>query len=65
MFKYQRTKILMKLQSAVVWRLPKWIVYWCTIRSGAHATTGKHSNQVVSDLTLLDTLKRWESKNKD
>ena len=39
--------------------LPQWVVYWCGIRLGAHATTGKHSSQIVSGLTMMDALRRW------
>jgi hypothetical protein len=42
------------------WHLPKWVVYWCAIRLGAHATTGKYSNTNVPELTFTDALKRWE-----
>jgi len=43
-----------------VWKLPKKLVRWCTIRVGANATTGKYSNQNVPRLTFMDALKRWE-----
>ena len=55
-------KLKEKLQFAIVWHLSNWVVYFCTIRSGAYATTGKYSGQIVPDLTLIDTLKRWENK---
>lgn len=44
---------------AFVWRLPGWLVYWCSIRLMAHATTGKYGNTVVPELTAMDALKRW------
>ncbi len=65
MFKYRLIRTTEKLKLAIVWRLPNWVVYWCTIRSGAYATTGEHSSQVVPDLTLINTLKRWEDKSKE
>jgi len=40
--------------------LPRSIVYFCTIRLGVDATTGKYSNQVVPELTFMDALKRWD-----
>ena len=40
--------------------LPKWLVYYATIRLISHATTGKHENQIVPELTAIDALKRWE-----
>lgn len=43
----------------VVWKLPRYLAYWCAIRVISEATTGEHSNQVVPDLTAMDALKRW------
>lgn len=48
-----------KAQMAVAWRVPRWLAYWCTIRVGAHATTGAYSSQIVPELTFFDALKRW------
>jgi len=48
-------KIMLKL----AWLLPRKLVYWCTIRVGANATQGEHSNQIVPDLKFMDALKRW------
>lgn len=53
---------LERLRLALVWMLPRWLVYWCAVRLMAHATTGQHSNQVVPDLTAMDALQRWELK---
>ncbi len=53
----RRTRLIM----AIVWRLPRWLVYWCAVRVGAHATTGVHDSQVAPDLKFLDALKRWNS----
>ena len=50
-----------KFAIKVAWILPKRIVYWCVIRLIANATQGTFSGQVVSDLTLLDALKRWQN----
>ena len=43
----------------IVWRLPRTLVKWCAVRVIAHATQGPYSNQVVTDLTAIDALKRW------
>ena len=48
-----------KLQMAIAWSLPEWLVYWCAIRLVSFATVGKWSGQVVPDLTAVDALKRW------
>jgi hypothetical protein len=57
---YRLYKLKEKFQLWVAWHVPRWLVYWCTIRLLAHATSGQHSNQVVPDLLAMDALKRWE-----
>jgi len=49
-----------KLCFKIAWLVPKWLVYFCAIRIGAHATTGKYEKQIVPELTFMDALKRWE-----
>ena len=44
----------------LAWRMPRPLAYFCTVRLGAHATTGKYGETVVPDLTYMDALKRWE-----
>lgn len=51
-----------KLVMWFVWLLPRWLVYWCSVRLLVAATTGKWGHQVVPELTALDALKRWEVK---
>lgn len=58
--KHEINRTLEKLFIKLIWRLPNKIVYWCAIRVGANATTGKFSNQIVPDLSFLDALQRWE-----
>lgn len=48
-----------KLQCWIAYRMPRWLVRWCSVRLGAHATTGQWSSQVVPELTFMDALKRW------
>ena len=48
-----------KLWMWIAWKMPKKLVYFCTVRAGAHATTGEHSSQVVPELEFIETLKRW------
>jgi len=55
-FEVFKEKVMMK----VAWSMPKWLAYYCTVRVGANATTGKHSTQVVPKLYFMDALKRWE-----
>lgn len=48
----------------IAWRLPRAIVYWCVIRAGVHATTGRWAATEVPATTLPDILKRWEHDNR-
>jgi hypothetical protein len=49
-----------KIKMWFAWRLPKWLVYWASIRLMANATTGAYSSTVVPELSAMDALKRWE-----
>jgi hypothetical protein len=57
---YTAAKYRERFVLALVWRLPRWLVYWCAIRLIAHATTGRYGGQVVPDLRAMDALERWE-----
>lgn len=43
----------------IAWILPRKLVYWCAVRIGAFATTGKFSNQSVPELNFMEAIKRW------
>lgn len=60
MFKYYWLGALVKMQRWVAWGLPKWLVKWAAVRLIAHATVGKYGSTVVTELTAVDALKRWE-----
>lgn len=49
----------------LAWKLPRPLAYWACVRVMAHATVGPYSHQVVPELTVEDTLKRWEASNQD
>ncbi|HEX8838231.1 MAG TPA: hypothetical protein VF748_14915 [Candidatus Acidoferrum sp.] len=51
-----------KFQLWLAWKMPRRLVYWCAIRLLAHATTGKYSATLVSDLRAVDALDRWNAK---
>ena len=57
--KYLYREYKEKLLLAVVWRLPKPIVYWCAVRLGANATQGQYGNESPTDLNFMTALKRW------
>lgn len=48
-----------RLEMAVAWRLPRWLVYWAAIRLIAYGTTGRYGATVVPELSAMDALKRW------
>lgn len=58
--RYKADKLGEKVVMRIAWALPKKLVYWCAIRVMAHATTGKHQDQVVPDLLALEALDRWD-----
>lgn len=53
--------MLEKLQIWVAWRMPRWLVMWCTMRLIAHATTGKNGHVIVPELTAMDAVKMWDA----
>ncbi len=58
--RYYITKMSNKFWTLLVWRLPKPLIRWATVRAIVHATSGEYSNTVVPDVTAMDTLKRWD-----
>lgn len=52
----QKTSLRFKIARS----LPDWLIFYCAIVVGAHATTGKYGDTVVPELTFLDAIKRWE-----
>lgn len=58
-FKYEVERRDERLLIWFVWRLPKRLVYWCAIRVGAHATTGKYDSKTTPELLFVDALHRW------
>jgi len=60
MKKYNVERIIEQFIIKVVWKLPRVIILWASIRLMAHATTGDYGSTTVPDLTAMDALKRWE-----
>ena len=48
-----------KVQFWIAWKMPRWLVYFCSVRLMAHATQGENGDTVVPELTAMDALKRW------
>ena len=49
-----------KLFRAIIWSLPKQVIYWASIRMIAYATGGKYGHTIVPELSAMDALGRWE-----
>lgn len=47
------------------WVLPRWLVYWATIRVWAHATTGQYGTTEAPALTVAEALNRWDTQHRD
>lgn len=60
--RYEAGKRLEKLQTWIVWKLPRWLVKWAFFRVVAHATSGQYGNTDVVNLTWGDAADRWESQ---
>jgi len=58
--KYKLEKRVDRLIRWIVWRLPRRVVMWSYIRVGAHATQGEYGNTIVTELSMMDALKRWD-----
>ena len=46
----------------IVKHLPKWIVYYSLVVAGASASTGQYSDTNVTELTIIEVMKRWEAE---
>jgi antirestriction protein ArdC len=57
--KHDMRRWIEKAQMALAWKCPRWLVYWCAIRLGCHATTGQYGTTIVPEITFMDALKRW------
>lgn len=57
---YEVKRRLGKIGLAIVWALPRRLVYWSAIRVISHATTGEYGNTIVPELKAVDALDRWE-----
>lgn len=51
-----------KLQTAIVWRLPRWVIKWATVRLFANATTGNLQYVPVDQVTYSEAMNKWERK---
>ena len=59
--RYELMKRKEKIQLWIVWHLPKWVIYWATIRLVAFAT-GKRSKATPDEMKMMDALKIWEEQ---
>lgn len=59
----------MTVQKTNLWfwfvkRLPKKLIYFCTMQLGAEVTTGRYGNTIVPELTFVDAVKRYGDDHK-
>jgi hypothetical protein len=59
-WRYEIDKRKEKVIMWIAWRLPRRVVMWSYIRVGAHATQGEYGNTIVTELSMMDALKRWD-----
>ena len=52
-----------KIKLWFVWKMPDWLVYWCSIRLIAHATQGPYGSTNATELTAMDALDRWNDES--
>lgn len=62
MMKHWFERLSEKLWMALAWAMPSQLVYWCSVRLVAKATTGRFSHTNVPSLTAIDALTRWEQQ---
>jgi hypothetical protein len=60
--RYEAKRRTENLLLKIVWKLPRRLVMWCAVRVIANATTGPYANQIVSELTAMDALSRWDAQ---
>ena len=63
-WKHEWHKLREKLVTTLVWSLPRWLIYWATIRLAAHATTGVYGKTDPTTLNVMEALRRWEIATK-
>lgn len=44
-----------------IWKLPRFVIYWASIRLISNATTGQYGNTIVPELSAMDALQRWSN----
>jgi hypothetical protein len=54
-----------KIYFWIAWKLPRKLVYWCTIRLMAHATqTAEGIYQEPNEISIFNMLDRWNREIK-
>jgi hypothetical protein len=60
-FRYRLSKHGDRALRWIVWKMPRRLVMWASVRVILNATNGPYSDQVVPELLAMDALERWES----
>ncbi len=53
-------KLIEKFWITLAWIMPKELAKWTAVRVMVNGTTGKHSHQIVPELTCIEALERWK-----
>ena len=59
-WKYEFDKWKENMAFKIADMLPRWLVYYASIRLMVHATTGKYGHEETPAILGVDALKRWE-----
>lgn len=63
MLKYTRWIRTDEMAMDIVFKLPKWVIYYAVIKAWSNATTGKYGNSDPSTVTLVEALDRLYDAN--
>jgi len=55
------SKLESLLKMWIVDHLPRWVIYYSIVKAGVYACSGKYSKQVLSQVTLIQVMRRWEA----
>jgi len=59
MNRYEFDRLKEKFMFWLVWKFPRYLVYWAAIRLMSYATVGKWGNTDPNNLTVMKALERW------
>lgn len=60
MARHDAARLAEKAVTGLVWRLPRRIILWATIRLISHGTTGVFGTTSPDSLNVMEALRRWD-----